>query len=125
MSILEENEDPLIWSNNSIKALKDLSDIEFQKLTWSGEHPKFISSFTETLAILYDDLDFERYIEYYKSINGMNRIYELFNEINLMINDFKDIGYETEMEIDGYKKILENKDWLLITEKTKDIIHEY
>ena len=40
----------------------------------------------------------------------------------LMINDFEDIGYEIEMETDGYKKILENKVWLGITEKAKEIL---
>ena len=73
----------------------------------------------------YDDLDFERYTEYYRSINGDDRLYKLLNEINLMINDFEDIGYEIEMETDGYKKILENKVWLGITEKAKEIFSEY
>jgi hypothetical protein len=42
-----------------------------------------------------------------------------------MINDFEDIGYEIEMETDGYNKILENKIWLDITEKAKEIFSEY
>ncbi len=125
MNNLEKNENPIIWENNIFKAIFDLSDIELQKLAWSGNHPNFISSYTETLARLYDDLDFERYTEYYRSINGDDRLYKLLNEINLMINDFEDIGYEIEMETDGYKKILENKVWLGITEKAKEIFSEY
>jgi hypothetical protein len=42
-----------------------------------------------------------------------------------MINDFEDIGYGIEMETDGYNKILENKVWLDITEKAKEIFSEY
>jgi len=124
MHYLAEEENPIIWKNNIFKAIFDLSDLEFQKITWSGQNPNYAFSFTEALAMLYDTCDFERYIKYYKSINGEDKTYNLFNEINLMINDFKAFGYEAEMKIDGYKKILENKSWISITEKAKVIIVE-
>tara|TARA_R110002096_G_scaffold431852_1_gene647543 strand:- start:206 stop:598 length:393 start_codon:yes stop_codon:yes gene_type:complete len=125
MCILGENENPVIWKKNIFEAIKNLSDIELQKLTWSGKHPKFISSLTETLARLYDDLDFERYIEYYKSINNMDNTYILFEELNKMMNDFKDYGYETELKVEGYKEILNNTKWIAITQKAKEIIFEW
>jgi hypothetical protein len=125
MCILEENENPIIWKNNIFEAIKDLSDIELQKSTWSGKHPKFISSFSETLARLYDDLDFKRYIEYYKSKNNIDRIYRLFEELNRMINDFKDYGYETELKKDGFSTILNDKKWISITEKANEILIEW
>jgi hypothetical protein len=124
MSYLEENENPHIWKNNIVKTIVDISDIEFQRVTWSGRSTNFIFSFTEALSMLYDTYDFERYIEYYNSINGDDKVYKLLNEINMMINDFKDIGYKAENEIDGYKIILENKNWIKITEKAKEINRE-
>lgn len=125
MCILEENENPIIWKNNILEAIKDLSDIELQKLTWSGKHPKLISSFSETLARLYDILDFKRYIEYYKSKNNIDRIYRLFEELNKMINDFKDYGYETELKKNGFSTILNDKKWISITEKANEILIEW
>lgn len=125
MCILRENENPIIWKKHIFEAIKDLSDVDFQKETWSGKHPKLISSFTENLASLYDDLDFERYIEYYKSINNIDNTYILFEELNKMINDFKDYGYETELKVEGYKEILNNTKWVAITKKAKELIIEW
>ena len=120
--ILGENENPNIWRDNIYSALKDLSDIEYQKLTWLGKHPKYISSFTETLARVYDDFDFERYIQYYESINGKNKIYIAFSELDKMIDDYQKIGYETEKQTEGSQLILKDPNWIKITEKAKEII---
>lgn len=120
--ILEENENPILWKKNLYNALKDLSDIEVQKLTWLGKHPEYISSFTETLAALYDSFDFDRYIRYYESINGRNKIHQYFSELNEMITNYKDFGYETEMKVDGSQIILKDSKWIEITKKAKDIV---
>lgn len=125
MCILGENENPTTWKNNIFEAIKDLSEIELQKSTWSGKHLKFISSFTETLARLYDDLDFERYIEYLKFVNNENSLLNLFIELNKMITYYKDFGYEIEMKTGGYKMILEDEKWIAITQKASEIINEW
>lgn len=125
MCVLGEKENPIIWKKNIFEAIKDLSDIELQKLTWAGKHPKFISSFTETLARLYDDLDFERYIEYYKFTNKEDNLLSLLIELDKLITAFKDFGYEIEMQTCGYKTILQDSKWVTITEKAKEIIIEW
>jgi len=120
--ILGENENPNIWRENIYNALKNLSDIEYQKLTWLGKHPESISSFTETLATLYDDFDFDRYIQYYESINGRNEIYTNFSELNKMIANYQDFGYDTEMKFEGHQIILKDPKWIKITKKAQEII---
>jgi hypothetical protein len=119
--MIGENENVEIWGNNIFKAIKDVSDIELQKLAWLGKHPVFISSFTEVVATLYDDFDFERYIKYYKSIKGKDKLYKLLFELNEMINKYKVQGYEVELEAKGMEMILSDPKWIEITKKAKEI----
>lgn len=119
---LGENENPALWQDNLYREIKDLSDIDFQKLTWAGKHPEFISSFSETIATLYDDFDFERFIQYYKSTKGENEIYGMFCELNEMIIRYKKVGYEAENKKGGYNVILSDSNWIEITQKAKEII---
>jgi len=53
------------WKVNIFNSIRDISDIEIQKLTWLGKHPTYVSSFSETINTLYDDYDFEEYLVYY------------------------------------------------------------
>jgi len=119
--ILGTNENPALWKMNICKAIKNLADIELQKLTWSGKHPEYISSFTETLSSLYDDFDFERYIEYHKSVEGKDQFYKILSELDGLLKEYKDFGYETELIPDGYAVILNDVKWSNITNKAKEV----
>jgi hypothetical protein len=112
--ILGENENPNIWKKNIYDSLKNLSDIELQKLTWLGKHPKYISSFTEIISVLYDDFDFERYIQYYESKYGMDDLYKSFCELNNSINSYQ--------ELESDELILKDPNWIKITKKAKEIV---
>ena len=117
MTILGENENPIIWKINILKSLIDLSDIDFQKETWLGNNPNFISSYIETVNTLFDDFDFERYVKYYASINGKNDLYFRFNDLINMINQYE--------EPDNDELILKDPKWISITNKAKEIIAEW
>lgn len=119
--ILGSNENPTLWKENICNAIKDLANIEVQKLTWSGKHPKYISSFTETLSALYDDFDFERYIEYHKSTKGEDEFYKIISELNSLLNEYKKFGYEAELMAGGYVVILNDVNWINITNKAKEV----
>lgn len=119
--MIGENENVAIWNRNIFNAIKDVSDIEMQKAAWLGKHPVYISSFTEVIATLYDDLDFERYIKYYESIQGKDKLYKLFFDLNEMINKYKSIGYEVELEPNGAERIMNNPQWIEITNKAKEV----
>lgn len=117
MSLLGINENPVIWKNNILKSLIDLSDLEFQNETWLGKNPHFISSYIETINTLFDDFDFERYADYYKSINGNDKLYLDFNELIDMVNEYQ--------EPDSEELILKDEKWIAITKKASDIINEW
>jgi hypothetical protein len=119
--MIGENENVEIWGNNVFNAIKDISDLDLQKLAWLGKHPVYISSFTEVIATLYDDFDFERYIKYYESVKGKDKLYKLLIELNEMINKYKANGYEIELEYKGTERILGDPQWIEITNKAKEI----
>jgi hypothetical protein len=119
--MIGENENVEIWGNNVFNAIKDISDLDLQKLAWLCKHPVYISSFTEVIATLYDDFNFERYIKYYESVKGKDKLYKLLIELNEMINKYKANGYEIELEYKGTERILGDPQWIEITNKAKEI----
>ena len=119
--MIGENEDLEVWEKNLFNAIKDVSDIDFQKSAWLGKDPKYISSFTEVLSTLYDDFDFERYISSYKTLKGEDKFYKLLVELKEMINQYKRYGYELELKPDGQELILSDFQWIQIANKAKEI----
>ncbi|WP_162428207.1 hypothetical protein [Pontibacter pudoricolor] len=119
--MIGENENIEIWEKNLFNSIKDVSDIDFQKSTWLGLDPNYISSFTEVISTLYDDFDFERYILYYKSFKGEDKLYKVLSELNEMINKYKKQGYEIESKPKGQELILVDPQWIEITFKAKEV----
>ena len=113
-------EDFDLWEINLLRSLEDLSDLEMQKLSWSGNHPEIVFSFTEALAAVYDDFDFEEYIVRYKSIHGEDGYYALLVELDTRLEAFQKDGYRME-ESGGYQEILNDVRWKQITEIAKKI----
>jgi hypothetical protein len=110
------------WEKNIYNSLKELADIDRQRIVWLGKDKENISSFTEVLGMLYDTFDFEDYINTYKIRFGENNFYQLLKELDDMINIYQKIGYDLEMEIGGAEKILEDSRWHKITKKGQQII---
>lgn len=110
--MIGENEDIQVWEKNLFNAIKDVSDIDFQRKAWIGKDPQYISSFSEVISILYDDFDFERYIQYYKSIKGEDTLHKLLSELDQMINEYE--APETD------ELILADPRWIEITNKAKE-----
>lgn len=113
--MIGENENIKVWEKNLFNAIKDISDIDFQKKTWLGKDPRYISSFSEVISVLYDDFDFERYIKYYESIRGNDDLTNLLSELNQMINEYE--AAETD------EHILIDPKWVGITNKAKEVYH--
>ena len=114
-----------IWELNIYQSLKDISDIENQKLLWLGKHPTEISSFTETLGMLYDNFEFENYLDFYKSHHGVNSLFDSMQELDRMISNYQITGYALEMEKGGAEKILNDPKWIKISKKASDIIKHW
>ena len=110
------------WEKNIYNSLKELADIDRQRIVWLGKDKENLSSFSEVLGMLYDSFDFEDYINTYKIRSGKNNFYQLLKELDDMINIYQKIGYDLEMEIGGAQKILEDSRWYKITKKGQQII---
>ena len=106
------------WKVNIFNSIKDISDIEFQKLAWMGRHPTKVSSFTEIINVLYDDNDFEEFIQYTRADWGQEKLHELLLEINRIIN-----AYNATDKMDV--QILEDPEWHSITEVANKIIFHW
>jgi len=120
---IEEN--PIVWEENLKTSIKNLADLELQKQIWVGKHPELISSFSEVLASIYDDFDFSRFIRYYESENGKNHLSILFHELDKMIIEYQDYGYELEAKEGGHDVILKDSRWLDITNKAQEVINTW
>ena len=75
------------WKVNIFNSIRDISDLEQQKLSWTGKHPLLASSFYEIINILYDDFDFEEYLNYLKG-KGNNILYSKMLLLNKSLNDY-------------------------------------
>lgn len=108
------------WSDNIFSALKNISDLDNQRLIWNGKLSNYVSSFTEDINILYDDNAFEEYISFLL-INKLGT--ELFIsklvDLNEMINGYLESGNKTDNEV-----LLDPK-WIAITKKAGDIIENW
>ena len=113
-----------IWKKNIINAINDLSNLELQKETWSGTHSEFCTSFSETIALLYDTFDFVEFIDYYKSKKGEDNLYKMFAHLNNLIELYTNIGFEKEQKQNGYLEILNDNDWIVITNYAEKVIEE-
>lgn len=111
--MIGENEDIQIWEKNLLNAIKDFSDIDFQRRAWLGKDPQYISSFSEVICVLYDDNNFDRYIKYLESIRRDDDLKNLMSELDQIINEYE------EAETDEF--ILTDPKWIEITNKAKEI----
>lgn len=114
---MNKEEQFIFWQNGLFNAIKNVSDIERQKYLWSGKSTKFISSFTEVVIVLYDDFDFEGYIEYLEQTNSDIELLVLMKELDGLISLYIDITIDLNIEDD--MQILIDDRWIEITNKAK------
>jgi hypothetical protein len=106
------DQDFKIWSREIYLAISDIADIEKQKHSWAGDLANVVSSHAEIINTLYD-FDFDGFLKYI-SINNL-KLFNQLNDFKLMIDNYDDSGL-TDLEI------LNDVDWIHITQKAKDII---
>ncbi len=93
----------------------EISDVDFQKRAWLNNSKSECSSFTEVMCRLFDDDEFDRFIDV--EINTLQFNSELVSQIKIlrnMLNDYKEKSSDFE--------IIEDPDWQCITIQAKDII---
>jgi hypothetical protein len=116
-----KNENLESWKKNIFDAIKDVSDIEFQKHAWLGKTPEIISSYIEVIAVLYDNSDFDGYIRNYESINGEDKLYNLFIELDTLMTNYNS-AMTIELKLDD-QTVLQDPKWVQITLKAKEILN--
>lgn len=104
-----------VWKTNLYNAIKDLSDMDFQKDSWVGKTQKTISSFIEVTAAVVDDFDLKGYLQYYKSVNGEDKLYRLLFELNQMLDKYHPNMKDT--------LILRDPEWIAITNKAEEVVN--
>jgi hypothetical protein len=103
------------WERNLLSALENLADIEMQKKAWLGLDPNNVSSFDEIIMILYDDFNFEGYIDYYNSLTGTSKtLAKQFADLNSLINNYHSEGTDID--------VLSDTKWIEITNRAKEIV---
>lgn len=101
-----------IWIKNIYSIIKEISDKEFQERVWiKGLGPE-VSSYTETMSRLYDDFKFDFFLESNLGFSVLLR--NQLKDLNTKLNNYVDK--------DSDKEILEDQNWLEITECAKKIV---
>jgi len=103
------------WKVKIFNSIKDISDFDQQKLTWLGKHPIYVSSSSETINTLYDDIDFELFIDYCRENEENKPLYFKLVELNKKINKYIQIE-KTDIEV------LNDSEWKDITLIAQEII---
>ena len=95
------------WQDNILESIKDISDINFQKEAWFGVNKNIISSPDEMYNTLFDDFEFEEFL------NNNN-----LSEVQ------KKIGFQLISEMESinnldYKYLINSKEWNKVREIAK------
>ncbi|MEW5251794.1 SCO4402 family protein [Microbulbifer sp. 2201CG32-9] len=106
------------WDGFIFSLIKEIADKEFQRKVWFEGDCEEQSSFTEVVCALYDDYNFEDYLEFEaKKFNSTELVSEL-QKLNSKLNCFIDT-------LDGNaftEKFLTDKRWNSIQEEAQQII---
>ncbi|MBS1690053.1 MAG: hypothetical protein JSS96_15090 [Bacteroidetes bacterium] len=108
-------DDYKLWEKNIFYAIKNVSNIEMQKLAWLGKSPKIVSSFSEVYNVLYDDFDFEDYIKYYESKHSSDNLLMQMKRLDIMMSNYN--PPDSASWVDDL--ILLDPKWIEITKQAK------
>lgn len=102
---------------NLVSDIKELSDIDFQKKVWLNlnNNTNYISSYIELYNKLFDD---DQIDDYYRELKSKNKNGELVLQLDKLINMLN--AYKEPEDYNGNDIcILEDPNWVLITEQAK------
>jgi len=105
---------------NVYRMIVELADLGLQRKLWLNENNEtgLISSYTELLCSLFDDFNFDYFIDNSALKLGLSdsTIFEL-NKLRELLN-----GY---IEKESDEEILNDPEWKKIVEQAKTVIHEW
>lgn len=106
--------DKYVWKKNILNIIKEISDAEYQTDVWLKGSTGATSSYEETICALYDDLNFELFLEECEKTDPLYKeLIELKNKIDAFISNFDQISIED---------LLLNQSWKNIQDFAKNVI---
>lgn len=111
------SQDFKIWKQNIYNSVKDISDYELQKLSWTGNLPNVVSSFVEVVNTLHD-FEFESFIDYLHFNNYDKEMIYKMQEFSVLLNK-----YDSQKK--SHLEILADDNWIVIVNKAKDIVNHW
>ena len=106
------------WIKNIYYAIKEISDINFQKIAWFGKSNKWVSSYTEMMNSLYDDFNFEDFITHSIWVETDNT--ELHEELLGLDEMLRNYNAPCKIEL-----IMSDSSWINITLQAKKIMDKW
>lgn len=104
------------WDNNVFNCIYNISNNSWQTEAWTAANPNRVSSYVEDIGMLYDSFEFEEYIVHCEQSNVSYRLCQLFKELDKMLSDYE------PSDAYNFEKILVDPEWLLITDKAKEVV---
>lgn len=106
-----------LWQENIYNSIKNISDIERQKILWMGKDPDFAASFIEDINMLYDSFCFADDFWEEKHLLKFNFSKELLKQLRVLKNM---IDVYKEKPID--EEILQDTEWHKIVNQAKKVV---
>jgi hypothetical protein len=108
-----------IWVGEIKKVLSEICDEEFQKKYWILGDPKIVSSFEETINRLFDDLNFDGFLEKYRETQ--NDELDVYNEL-IRLRDSLSSFLAVLPSIVDPKVVVGNDEWKKIGLQAKALV---
>lgn len=105
---------------NIYRLIGELADLSLQRKLWLNENNDtgLISSYSELMCSLFDDYNFDGFIDNRASKIGLSNsvIFEL-NKLRELLNNYNEKGSD--------KEIISDPDWKKVVEQAKIILREW
>ena len=102
------------WLENIYHEIAELSDSEMQRRLWLGKDSKYISSYDELLCSLFDDFNFDLFID-----NELPKIEGLTPSFIQSIRKLREMFNEYDRKNLNDEQIIEDPEWLKVVEQAK------
>ena len=106
------------WIENTYRDILELSDLDKQKKSWLGNDPNYVSSYVEIMCKLFDDDNFDIFIEEYEKLGLSYKLVKELEKLRELLNQYEE-GKKTDNEI------IEDPLWGLVVNQAKNVLNNW
>ena len=106
------------WIENTYRDILELSDLDKQKKSWLGNDPNYVSSYVEIMCKLFDDDNFDIFIEEYVKLGLSYKLVKELEKLRELLNQYEE-GKKTDNEI------IEDPLWALVVNQAKIVLNNW